>query len=751
MREPIFRRTGRAHLWKVFGCCLALLLTTLMGMSYRQTERQTELEMRNLGLVLEARLDSGLLQPLQAGLREVEARMAGDGLGRATLDQAAVARFRDAVARVAGGRDFDLIDAQGRLVDRVGVDGRGPVFEALHNWSLLDGQPAERGRLVTGQDPARHVLRFALPLMDEQGQVYGWVGNSLDLHVVTELFRQMNVGPSGVISIRRTDRPEPVLRDPPVADDRLPQERAALDAQRLDVAREGSFHMRSPLDGVERLYRFKRIGDYPLALTIGLASEDYRREWYYTVVWTSALSAVLFVLIVYIDRRSQRYQRREAQAVEELAFMAYHDALTGLANARQVKDRVAQAILQAEEEGGGFCLLYLDLDHFKTINDSLGHPVGDRILQEMAVRLTRLPDVDTVARLGGDEYLMLAPLPSSEVVGSVLLNLGMRLREPWNLCDCQWDVRASVGIACYPEHGKDFSELFKAADIALNHAKKRGRDRHVLYLPAMGEVARDSLQVQVELRAALRNHEFELHYQPQIDLASGAIAGAEALLRWRHPERGLIYPDAFIREAESSGLIVPIGRWLLREACQQAAAWIRQGLGPRIVAVNCSVIEFRQADFVQSVAQAMAAAGLEASLLELELTESILIEDTELMIGKFRQLKAMGVRLAIDDFGTGYSSMAYLKHLTVDRLKIDRSFVRNLAQSPDDRMIVEAMVTLAHNLKLQIVAEGVETDEVLPILADMGCDEAQGYYFSRPVPVREFETYVRASEAVVQG
>ena len=503
--------------------------------------------------------------------------------------------------------------------------------------------------------------------------------------------------------------------------------------------------MRSPLDGIERLYGFKRIGEYPLALTIGLATDDYRKEWHYTFGWACALSAVFFLVIISLDRRLHRAQRRESRATADLAFMAYHDALTGLPNRHRISERIEEAIVDAE----GFHLLYLDLDNFKTINDSLGHVAGDQVLCELAQRLTSLQGIDTTARLGGDEYLMLVRATTRKQLEQLLRDLDSRLREPWLVHNCLLEVRTSIGIACHPDHGTSFDDLFKAADIALNQAKKCGRARHTFYTPAMGERALKSLQLQVELRAALHNDEFELHYQPQVNLDSGEVVGAEALLRWRHPSRGMIYPGEFIAEAESSGLIVPIGRWLLTTACEQAVAWQRMGLGALIVAVNCSAIEFKQGDYVDSVALALSTSGLESSLLELELTESILIEDTERMIACFGRLKAMGVRLAIDDFGTGYSSMAYLKHLTIDRLKIDRSFVQNLADNADDRAIVGTMVTLAHNLNLQIVAEGVESDNVLPILSRMGCDEAQGYYFSLPVPVKEFELFMSSALGTV--
>ncbi|HEK2773001.1 MULTISPECIES: putative bifunctional diguanylate cyclase/phosphodiesterase [Pseudomonas] len=738
-------QTWRGHLWKVFGCGLFVLLAALLVVAYRQTERQARLDVRNLGLALEARLDSGLLQPLHANLRTLATRLSGGEVSNHGLDATLIRRFHEEAASLPSQMPFELIDEKGRLVASSFDGTAAPSFDQLRYWSLLARQAQDGDSLVIEQDPNQPRLHFAIPIFDRLGSRQGWVATSLNLATVLELFHEVDVGLHGVISVRRVDRPESVLRDPPLANPLDPQERVALDEQHVSGRRDGDFYMRSPLDGIERLYGFKRIGEYPLALTIGLATDDYRKEWHYTFGWACALSAVFFLVIISLDRRLHRAQRRESRATADLAFMAYHDALTGLPNRHRISERIEEAIVDAE----GFHLLYLDLDNFKTINDSLGHVAGDQVLCELAQRLTSLQGIDTTARLGGDEYLMLVRATTRKQLEQLLRDLDSRLREPWLVHNCLLEVRTSIGITCHPDHGTSFDDLFKAADIALNQAKKCGRARHTFYTPAMGERALKSLQLQVELRAALHNDEFELHYQPQVNLDSGEVVGAEALLRWRHPSRGMIYPGEFIAEAESSGLIVPIGRWLLTTACEQAVAWQRMGLGALIVAVNCSAIEFKQGDYVDSVALALSTSGLESSLLELELTESILIEDTERMIACFGRLKAMGVRLAIDDFGTGYSSMAYLKHLTIDRLKIDRSFVQNLADNADDRAIVGTMVTLAHNLNLQIVAEGVESDNVLPILSRMGCDEAQGYYFSRPVPVKEFELFMSSALGTV--
>lgn len=314
--------------------------------------------------------------------------------------------------------------------------------------------------------------------------------------------------------------------------------------------------------------------------------------------------------------------------------------------------------------------------------------------------------------------------------------------KPWLVEGGAIELGSSIGVAKYPDHGGNFNDLLKAADIALNQAKTNGRNRHLMYTHEMGGIAMKRLQLQMELRNALQAKEFDVFYQPQIELATGNIIGAEALLRWRHPQRGIVSPGEFIPEAEASGLILPIGSWVLRTVCNQAVKWQGSGVLRCVVAVNCSALQFKHGSLVSDVAQALSESGLDPELLELEITESILIEDTDRMIATVHELKAMGVKLSIDDFGIGYSSMAYLKNLSVDNLKIDQSFIRNIVENADDSVIVQAMITLAHNLKLNVVAEGVETETVLNILIDQGCDSVQGFLFSKPLPAIDFEVFI---------
>jgi diguanylate cyclase (GGDEF)-like protein/PAS domain S-box-containing protein len=432
-----------------------------------------------------------------------------------------------------------------------------------------------------------------------------------------------------------------------------------------------------------------------------------------------------------------RRQREEAEA--KLAFMANHDPLTGLPNRRLLADRFAEAMTRAGRQNSGVALLFIDIDHFKEVNDSLGHHVGDRLLAGFGERLSAsIGATGTVCRQGGDEFIILLndirePSQAGRAAQGVIDALG----EPFMVGDTILTTTVSIGISVNPADGSTFDALFRNADIALHHAKEGGRNTFHYFVPAMNVDTLARLQIHTNLRQALKQNEFLLHYQPQIDLASGRMVGVEALLRWQRPGEELIAPGDFIPAAEQSGQIIPIGDWVLGEACRQAKAWQDEGLPPLIVAVNLSVVQFKRGNIVDMVAGALDRSGLAARWLELELTESILLEDTEGAISVLHTLKDMGVRLSIDDFGTGYSSLAYLKRLAVDKLKIDRSFIRNIASDSGDSAIVKAIIDLGHTLRLAVVAEGVETPQQLAFLKRHRCDQVQGFLYSRPVPAAD--------------
>ena len=426
----------------------------------------------------------------------------------------------------------------------------------------------------------------------------------------------------------------------------------------------------------------------------------------------------------------------EQKAAEaKIRELAEFDALTGLPNRRLLHDRVLQMLAIAERDDTPFALLFLDLDHFKRINDSLGHSVGDELLCAVARRLaTAVRRVDTLARLGGDEFILAMPGIHAAAAVDIARRLLDECNAPFVVAGHDLTVTPSIGVAICPQDGQDIDTLLRNADAAMYKAKELGRNTFQFYAAEMNTATLERLMMESSLRRAVKNQEFVLHYQPLVSLQSGLIIGVEALIRWQHPELGLIMPDRFIHVAEETGLINAIGDWVLGEACRQAQVWIESDLPALIMAVNVAPVQFRQAGFVEAVAGALAASGLDPNLLELEVTERTVMHDADTHIGTLTALHRMGVELSLDDFGTGYSSLAYLKRFPVGKLKIDRSFIRDLETDADDQAIASTIVSMGRNLRLTVLAEGVETVEQLALLQTMDCDMAQGFLFSRALP-----------------
>ncbi len=437
-------------------------------------------------------------------------------------------------------------------------------------------------------------------------------------------------------------------------------------------------------------------------------------------------------------------ERKQHEAA--LEHQASHDSLTGLPNRSLLRDRIDQAIVKAKRDNHLVAVVFVDLDHFKLINDSLGHHVGDRLLLEVATRLAGCVRThDSVARQGGDEFvIVLTEQHDENEVLALVSRLLEVISQPWVDGGQEYGLSCSVGVSCYPRDGSNPDELLRCADAAMYKAKASGRSTYHFYTPELNQVISERLELENSLRHALERNELRVYYQPRIEVASGRLVGAEALLRWDCPGRGLIPPDSFISIAEETGLIIPIGQWVLQEACRQNSAWQQAGLPPICISVNISPIQFRHAGLAMSVSGALAQAGLPASCLELELTESFVMHDAERINVCMQSLKVLGVDIAVDDFGTGYSSLSYLKRFPVDRLKIDKSFVRDIDIDPDDAAIVRAIISLGHSLGLKVVAEGVEERAHMEFLHKHGCDEMQGYYFSRPLPPADMEALLRS-------
>ncbi|MEN5037892.1 putative bifunctional diguanylate cyclase/phosphodiesterase [Pseudomonas sp. TWI929] len=463
---------------------------------------------------------------------------------------------------------------------------------------------------------------------------------------------------------------------------------------------------------------------------------------YLVLITTLAVLAVALltsVLDARLEARTAELARSLTLANQELTQLALHDTLTDLPNRTLLADRIEQAIAKVTEQGGCFALMFIDLDGFKPVNDAFGHHVGDLLLKAVAARLRgHLHSQDTLARIGGDEFVLLVELQEPNDAMDVAVKQVNLVSRPFRVAEHDLQVSASLGIVLYPGNGQDQHELLRNADAAMYHAKSAGKNGYSFFDVSMNSNARQQLQLLQDLRQALEQRQFRLHYQPKFDAQACQPIGAEALLRWEHPQQGLLLPDRFIGLAEKTGLIIPIGEWVLDEACRQMRHWLDQGHQDWRMAVNLSAIQFCHAGLVESVARALQQNGLPANCLTLEITETTAMHDADASLTVLQRLSDMGVDLSIDDFGTGYSSLMYLKRLPANELKIDRGFVRDLEQDSDDAAIVSAIVALGQALGLRIVAEGVETDKQQAFLTRLGCDSLQGYLLGQPVPAEQF-------------
>jgi diguanylate cyclase (GGDEF)-like protein len=526
------------------------------------------------------------------------------------------------------------------------------------------------------------------------------------------------------------------------------------------------FHLR---EGNSRFQQFKRVA---AAVVMGLAisgmhytgmaasrfgSGSFCRggvtlqsSWLAAAIGTFALGLLIITLVTaiydaHLQSKASVQALRLAEANAELQHQATHDALTGLPNRLLFIDRLGREIAHAERDGHIFAVLVVDLDRFKVINDTLGHGPGDQLLVEIAGRLSNaIRAVDTVARAGGDEFLLLltdmrAAADAAVIAAKIVADLDKSV----DISGAEVHTSASIGISMYPTDGSDSDTLVAHADEAMYFAKQRGRNSFQFFNPGMSVFSRDRLNLESELRRALPMNQFQVRYQPKIDVATGRMNSVEALLRWQHPTRGLVGPLEFIPIAEESGLIVSIGEWVLNEACRQARQWQREGLPFLRVAVNISPIHFRQSKFLEVVQTALREHDLEPQYLEIELTETTVMDHAENSVNILEELSRMGVIVSIDDFGTGYSSMSYLRRFPIDKLKIDRSFINDMTTNSDAASIVKAIISLAHGLRLKVVAEGVETAEQLQQLRELGCDQFQGFYRSPAILPAEIQKFVQ--------
>lgn len=493
----------------------------------------------------------------------------------------------------------------------------------------------------------------------------------------------------------------------------------------------------------ERRTEFMRLMEQHGSVS-NFESRVYRRDG--DIIWISENARAVYddadKLICYEGTVEAITERKLYEA--EMRHQATHDALTGLPNRNMLHEHLQRAIQVARQKGGLTAVVFVDLDQFKFINDSLGHQVGDELLKTVAQRLQAcLRDTDMVARQGGDEFVLVLQNQTGgeQGIAEVMQRILAAVARPWQAGDREFQVTASIGVSRYPADGKDVETLLKQADSAMYRAKEQGRNNFQFFAPWMDTQVSNRLEMLINLRRALDQDEFKLYYQPKLSLKDGSVIGAEALIRWQSPEQGMVPPDRFIPFAEDAGLIVPIGEWVLRTACHQNKCWQQAGLPTIPVAVNLSPRQLNQSlpDFVSDV---LAQSGLAPSCLELEITENVVMKDAEKSVATLHALKRLGLQISVDDFGTGYSSLSYLRRFPVDALKIDKSFVRDIARDADSAAIVKAVISLAHILNLRVIAEGVEDEEQHAFLKENACDEVQGYYFGKPMAVADFTEWL---------
>ena len=642
-----------------------------------------------------------------------------------------------------------IVDREGKIIASTRRPMEGSVAAEDYFKSLRqdNGDTLAIGRPSPGAT-ANRKLQFARALRAPDGTFSGIVMVSVDASFFVSGYEPGKLGNQGLLGLVGTDGVFRVRRSGDVlfSGDKVdyaglvPQE--GEDAEDVPVVTTAS-----SWDGVRRYTSARQLYEFPLAVVVGLGEgeqlaaarakvDEYRQR----AALASALVLVLGGALWRLSWQLAQSRRREAQAkiahAEQVEYLAYHDALTSLPNRSLFSKLLGQFIAQAQRHGKLLAVAFLDLDRFKQINDTLGHEAGDQLLQEVARRLKScVRESDAIARLGGDEFVVILPeLRDEQDAAGIARKILTTLARPFTLLGQEFRVTASIGISTYPLGGQDEQTLTKNADIAMYHAKEAGKNNFQFYTEQLNASSLERLALESSLRHALERGEFLLHYQAKRDMATGQITGMEALLRWQHPDLGVLAPLRFLPIAEETGLIIPIGKWVLETACRQNVTWQKQGLPRTTIAVNLTSGQFTDERLLEDIAAALRTTGMDPALLELEIAESLLIRDVERALSIITRLKAMGVRIAVDDFGTGYSSLSLLQRFPLDTIKIDRSFVSDIVEAGANEHLTDAIIALGRALSLTVVAQGVETRDQVEFLRSHACDELQGFYFNKPVP-----------------
>jgi diguanylate cyclase (GGDEF)-like protein len=648
-----------------------------------------------------------------------------------------------------------IADRHGTIVESTSPPGAASIANQDYFRQQRDGDSTLVGQLPRGAT-GEGKLPFTRRLNAASGDFDGVVIVTVDAAFFVAGYDVAKLGEHGVLGILGTDSIFRVRRsgDTVFSGDLI--EHSPLLADPNGVEPEPLI-LRSSWDGELRWTSARAIFGFPLAIIVGLSQSEQlavvQRDSTIYLWWATAGSVGVILLTALLGRMSWQLAQsrlRESETklahAEQVEYLAYHDGLTGLPNRSMFSKLLSQSISEARRYNRQLAVAFLDLDRFKQINDTLGHEAGDQLLQEVAHRLHGcVRESDTVARLGGDEFVVLLPeLADAKYAASVAQKILHAIAKSFTLIGQEFRVTASIGISTFPQDGEDEQTLTKNADIAMYQAKAEGKNNFQFYSEKLNSNSLERLALESSLRHALERDEFRLYYQAKRDIRSGRIAGMEALLRWEHPDLGTVTPMQFIPIAEETGLIVPIGKWVLKTACLQSVAWENEGLPPLSIAVNLTPRQFLDEYLLQDLESILKATGMNPQLLELELAESLLIHDVEDTLRILTALKSLGIRIAVDDFGTGYSSLATLQRFPLDTVKIDRSFVGDFAGASDDTGLADAIIAMGQSLSMTVVAQGVETKDQAEFLRAHACDELQGFYFNKPLPADQFAQLMRA-------
>jgi len=651
-----------------------------------------------------------------------------------------------------------VADSEGNIVQSTGPIAGNNIADQDYFQNQRDSDELSIGQPQRDPETGEWKLLFSRRLNDNNGDFAGVVMVGVDAGYFVSGYDTAKLGEKGLLGLLGSDGVFRVRRtgDFTTAGD------GHEDYNRLVANEDGvsaSNVVISTTDGVKRYVSARPLFDLPLAVVVGLSEQEQLAEARRNTeiyIWRAAGGSVLLLFVIFqLYRLSRELARSRQHAVEEqmahakqVEYLAFHDSLTGLPNRSLFSKLLSQSISSAKRYNHKLAVLFLDLDRFKQINDTLGHEAGDDLLKEVASRLKScLRESDVVARMGGDEFVAILPeLDEENYSASVARKILAAVAEPFVLAGQEYRVTVSIGISTFPHDGEDEQTLTKHADIAMYKAKQEGKNNFQFYSDKLNANSLERLTLESGLRQALENNEFELHYQAKRDSRDDRITGMEVLLRWNHKDLGVVAPMKFIPVAEESGLIIPIGRWVLRTACAQNVAWQKQGLPSLSISVNMTARQFFDDNLVRDLKKILKETGMDPGLLELEITESLLMRDVEKTLEVLNELKSMGILIAIDDFGTGYSSLTTLQQFPLSTIKIDRSFIKNVAKSAGDKALTEAIIAMGRALSLTVVAQGVETKAQADFLRKKSCDEFQGFYFYKPVPADEIPDLLRVPD-----